>query len=69
MKHSLQTAFKSWIGLTLLVIASLVAIYLQKWHNGLESFYSTMAAFQSCGYAWLNSHNLVIAWRIALHAG
>jgi len=38
MKHSLQTALKSWIGLTLLVIASLVAIYLRNGATGLELF-------------------------------
>ena len=38
MKHSLQTAFKSWIGLTLLVIASLVAIYLRNGITGLNLF-------------------------------
>ena len=38
MKHSLQTAFKSWIGLTLLVIASLVAIYLRNGTTGLNLF-------------------------------
>jgi len=35
MKRSLQIAFKSWIGLTLLVIASLVSIYLR---NGMDGF-------------------------------
>lgn len=38
MKHSLQTAFKSWIGLTLLVIASLVSIYLRNGTAGLDLF-------------------------------
>ena len=38
MKHSLQTAFKSWIGLTLLVIASLIAIYLSNCSSGLILF-------------------------------
>jgi len=38
MKHSLQTAFKSWIGLTLLVIASLVGIYLRNGIAGLNLF-------------------------------
>ncbi len=38
MKHSLQTAFKSWIGLTLLVVASLVAIYLRNGSQGLNLF-------------------------------
>ena len=38
MKHSLQTAFKSWIGLTLLVIASLIAIYLRNGTTGLNLF-------------------------------
>ena len=38
MKHSLQTAFKSWIGLTLLVIASLVGIYLRNGTTGLNLF-------------------------------
>ena len=38
MKHSLQTAFKSWIGLTVLVIASLIAIYLRNGTEGLNLF-------------------------------
>jgi len=38
MKHSLQTAFKSWIGLTLLVSTSLVAIYLRNGITGLNLF-------------------------------
>ena len=38
MKHSLQTALKSWIGLTLLVITSLVAIYLRNGATGLGLF-------------------------------
>ena len=38
MKHSLQTAFKLWIGLTVLVIASLVAIYLRNGETGLDLF-------------------------------
>lgn len=38
MKHSLQTALKSWIGLTLLVIASLVVIYLRNGTTGLDLF-------------------------------
>ena len=38
MKHSLQLAFKSWIGLTLLVIASLIAIYLRNGAAGLNLF-------------------------------
>lgn len=38
MKHSLQTAFKLWIGITLLVIASLIAIYLRNGQDGLNLF-------------------------------
>ena len=38
MKRSLQIAFKSWIGLTLLVIASLVSIYLRNGMDGLSLF-------------------------------
>src|SRR3972149_4527373 len=38
MKHSLQAAFKSWIGLTLLVIASLVMIYIRNGTTGLNLF-------------------------------
>jgi hypothetical protein len=38
MKHSLQTAFKLWIGITLLVIASLVAIYLRNGITGINLF-------------------------------
>lgn len=38
MKLALQTAFKSWIGLTLLVSASLVAIYLRNGTAGLNLF-------------------------------
>ena len=38
MKYSLQTAFKSWIGLTLLVIASLIVIYLRNGTTGLNLF-------------------------------
>jgi hypothetical protein len=38
MKHSLQTAFKLWIGITLLVIASVIAIYLRNGTEGLNLF-------------------------------
>jgi hypothetical protein len=38
MKHSLQTTFKIWIGLTILVIASLIAIYLRNGMDGLNLF-------------------------------
>jgi len=38
MKNSLQTAFKTWLGLTLLVTASLVVIYLRNGMTGLELF-------------------------------
>jgi hypothetical protein len=38
MKRSLQTAFKSWIGVTVLVMASLVAIYLRNGITGLNLF-------------------------------
>jgi len=38
MKHSLQTALKSWLGLTLLVIASLVVVYLRNGATGLDLF-------------------------------
>ena len=38
MKHSLQTAFKLWIGITLLVITSVVAIYLRNGMEGLNLF-------------------------------
>ncbi len=38
MKHSLQTAFKLWVGLTLLVIASLVMIYIRNGTAGLNLF-------------------------------
>jgi len=38
MKHSLQTAFKLWIGITLLVIASLIAIYLRNGMEGINLF-------------------------------
>lgn len=38
MKPSLQTAFKLWIGLTLLVTASLVAIYFRNGITGLSLF-------------------------------
>ena len=38
MKHSLQTAFKSWIGITLLAIASLVAIYFRNGVTGINLF-------------------------------
>jgi hypothetical protein len=38
MKHSLQTAYKSWIGLTLLIIISLVGIYLRNGATGLNFF-------------------------------
>ena len=37
MKQSLQTAFKTWLGLTPLVIASLVMIYLRNGMTGLLS--------------------------------
>ncbi|MBE0681803.1 MAG: DUF2029 domain-containing protein [Anaerolineales bacterium] len=38
MKASLQTAFKSWVAITLLVLASLVAIYLRNGVDGLNLF-------------------------------
>jgi hypothetical protein len=38
MRQSLQTALKSWLGLTLLVIASLVVIYLRNGVTGLSLF-------------------------------
>ncbi len=38
MKHSLQTAFRSWIGVTLLVIASLAVIYARNGLTGLDLF-------------------------------
>jgi len=38
MKFPLQTTFKIWLGLTLLVIASVVAIYLRNGMTGLELF-------------------------------
>ncbi len=38
MKQSLQTAFKSWIGLTLLVIVSIAAIFLRNGVEGLSLF-------------------------------
>lgn len=38
MKHTLQTALKTWVGLTLLVIASLIAIYLRNDTDGLNLF-------------------------------
>jgi hypothetical protein len=38
MKQSLQITFKTWLGLTLLVIASLVAIYLRNGVTGLNLF-------------------------------
>ena len=38
MKHSLQTTLKIWIGLTLLVIANLAAIYLRNGMAGLDLF-------------------------------
>jgi hypothetical protein len=38
MKHSLQTAFKSWVGLSLLVVASLITIYLRNGVAGLNLF-------------------------------
>jgi hypothetical protein len=38
MKQSLQTAFKIWLGLTLLVIASVIVIYLRNGMTGLNLF-------------------------------
>jgi hypothetical protein len=38
MKRSLQTAFKSWIGISVLVTASLVAIYFRNGVTGLALF-------------------------------
>jgi hypothetical protein len=63
MKHSLQTAFKSWIGLTLLVIASLAAIHFRNGTTGLNLF------IQQWPLSNLNRYNMVIARCIALHAG
>ena len=59
MKHSLQTAFKSWIGLTLLVIASLVAIYIRNGTAGLDLFIqqwplsNLVVTLGSTGITWL----------------
>ena len=59
MKHSLQTAFKSWIGLTLLVIASLVAIYLRNGTTGMNLFIqqwplsNLVVTLGSTGITWL----------------
>jgi hypothetical protein len=59
MKQSLQTAFKTWLGLTLLVIASLVVIYLRNGMTGLELFIqnwplSTLSVtLASTAFVWL----------------
>jgi hypothetical protein len=65
MKQSLQTAFKSWLGLTLLVIASLVAIYLRNGMTGLELFIqnwplSTLSVtLASTAFVWLLTGTLL----------
>ena len=59
MKHSLQTALKSWIGLTLLIIASLVGIYLRNGTAGLNLFIqqwplsNLVVTLGSTGITWL----------------
>lgn len=59
MKHSLQTAFKSWIGLSLLVIASLAVIYLRNGMDGLNLFIqqwplsNLVVTLEATTYTWL----------------
>ena len=58
MKHSLHTAFKSWIGLTLLVIASVIAIYLRNGTEGLNLFIqqwplsNLVVTLEATAYTW-----------------
>ena len=58
MKHSLYTAFKSWIGLTLLVIASVIAIYLRNGTEGLNLFIqqwplsNLVVTLEATAYTW-----------------
>ena len=59
MKQSLQTAFKSWIGLSLLVIASVIAIYLRNGSDGLNLFIqqwplsNLTVTLEATAYTWL----------------
>ena len=58
MKHSLHTAFKSWIGLTLRVIASVIAIYLRNGTEGLNLFIqqwplsNLVVTLEATAYTW-----------------
>ena len=58
MKHSLQTAFKLWIGITLLVIASVIAIYLRNGTEGLNLFIqqwplsNLVVTLEATAYTW-----------------
>ena len=59
MKRSLQTAFKSWIGLTLLVFISVIAIYLRNGEAGLNLFIqqwplsNLVVTLEATAYIWL----------------
>ncbi len=59
MKRSLQIAFNSWIGLSLLVIASVIAIYVRNGQTGLNLFiqqwpYSNLTVtLEATAYTWL----------------
>ncbi|MCE9645753.1 MAG: DUF2029 domain-containing protein [Chloroflexi bacterium] len=68
MKHSLQTAFKSWIGLTLLVLASLAAIFLRNGMDGLSLFIqqwplsNLVVTLLSTAITWLLLGALIYMW-------
>ncbi|MBM3180013.1 MAG: DUF2029 domain-containing protein [Chloroflexi bacterium] len=68
MKHSLQTAFKLWIGLTLLVIASLVMIYIRNGTAGLNLFIqqwplsNLVVTLASTSITWLLLGALLYMW-------
>lgn len=68
MKHSLQTAFKLWIGLTSLVIVSLIAIYLRNGTEGLNLFIqqwplsNLVVTLASTAITWLLLGALLSMW-------
>ena len=68
MKPALQTAFKSWIVLTLLVSASLVAIYLRNGTAGLNLFIqqwplsNLVVTLASTAITWLLLGALIYLW-------
>lgn len=68
MNHSLRTAFRSWIGLTLLVLASLVVIYFRNGMEGLNLFIqqwplsNLVVTLLSTAFTWLLLGALIYMW-------